>query len=249
MSLDNHVDAGREDVPQPTAASVAAPPDPLLVQGRGDLPDPRQGVLRRQRRRDRRLRGHDRQARLHPGAGRLGDLAAALLPLAAARRRLRHRRLPHHPPVLRHAQGRAAADPRGAPARAAGDHRAGDQPHLRPASLVPARAPGPAGFDQAQLLCLERHRQEVPGHADHLPRHREVELDLGSRGAGLFLASLLQPSARPQLRQSRGDAAGAERCCITGSRWASTGCGWTPSPTWSSARAPTARTCPRPTPS
>ena len=143
----------------------------------------------------------------------------------------------------------APADPRGAPARPAGDHRARDQPHLRPASLVPARASGAAGLDQAQLLCLERHRQEVPGHADHLRRHREVELDLGRRGAGLFLASLLQPPARPQLRQSRRDAAGAERCCTTGWRWASTGCGSTPSPIWSSARAPTARTCPRPTPS
>ena len=42
-----------------------------------------------------------------------------------------------------------------------------------------ARRSGP-GFERAQLVCLERHRPEIPGHADHLHRHREIELDLGS---------------------------------------------------------------------
>ena len=38
------------------------------------------------------------------------------------------------------------------------------------------------GLERAQLVCLERHRPALSGHADHLHRYREVELDLGSRG-------------------------------------------------------------------
>ena len=65
------------------------------------------------------------------------------------------------------------------------------------------------GSRRARLLRLERHRQEVPRHPDHLPRHRDVELDLGPGRAGLFLAPLLRPPARSQLRQS---ARAARRC-------------------------------------
>ncbi len=65
------------------------------------------------------------------------------------------------------------------------------------------------GSKLPRLLCLERHRPEVHRHPDHLSRHREVELDLGPRGQGLFLASLLQPPARPELRQPARDAGGA----------------------------------------
>ena len=72
-------------------------------------------------------------------------------------------------------------------------------PTSTPGSSAPA-APSRAGA--ARLLCLERHRPEIRGHPHHLPRHREVELDLGPGGQGLFLAPLLQPPARPQLRQS-----------------------------------------------
>ena len=74
-----------------------------LVQGRDHLPAARQGVLRQQRRRHRRLSRPDRKARLHPGPGRQHDLAAAVLSVAAARRRLRHRRLPRRASRLRHA--------------------------------------------------------------------------------------------------------------------------------------------------
>ena len=83
-----------------------------------------------------------REARLPPGPRRHRDLAAAVLPVAAQGRRLRHRRLHQRPSRLRHAARRPPADPRGAPARPAGHHRARLQPHLGPASLVPARTPG-----------------------------------------------------------------------------------------------------------
>ena len=57
-------------------------------------------------------------------------------------RRLRHRRLHRRPSRLRHAATTSSAFlARGAPARPARHHRAGHQPHLRPAPLVPARPP------------------------------------------------------------------------------------------------------------
>ncbi len=74
------------------------------------------------------------------------------------------------------------------------------QPHVRSASLVPG-GPARPEFAQAQLLRLERHRPGLQGDADHLPRHRDLQLDLGPAGPAVLLAPLLQPSARPQLRQ------------------------------------------------
>ena len=64
-----------------------------------------------------------------------------------------------------------------------------------------ARA-GEARLGGARLLRLERHRSALPGHAHHLRRHREVELDLGPGRARLLLASLLFAPAGPELRQS-----------------------------------------------
>ena len=87
-------------------------------------------------------------------------------------------------------------------ARSARHHRARHQPHLGPAQLVQARAPQPGRLERPQLVCLERHRPEIPGHADHLHRHREIELDLGSGGRRVLLASLLLASAGSQFRQS-----------------------------------------------
>ena len=57
-------------------------------------------------------------------------------------------------------------------------------------------------FERAQLVCLERYRPEIPGHADHLHRYREVELDLGSGSRPVLLASLLLASAGSEFRQS-----------------------------------------------
>ncbi len=107
--------------------------------------------------------------------GVIGDLAAAVLSLAAAGRRLRHSRLSQHQSVLRQHARRQAPDPRGAPARPARHHRAGHQPHLRPASLVPARTPGQEGLAPSRLLRVERHRTRstrTPGSSSSTRRSR-----------------------------------------------------------------------------
>ena len=57
------------------------------------------------------------------------------------------------------------------------------------------------GSRASRLLRLERHRPALSRHPDHLHRHRDVQLDLGPGRAGLLLAPLLSPPARPQLRQ------------------------------------------------
>ena len=154
------------------------------------------------------------------GSRRHRDLAAAVLSVAVARRRLRHRRLPRHQPGLRHHARLPAFRRRGAQARHPRHHRAGDQPHLGPASLVPAGArKAKPGSARAQFLRVERHRPEIRRHAHHLPRHRDVELDLGPGGAGLFLAPLLFAPAGPEFRQSPRAARKSPRSCASGSRW------------------------------
>ena len=67
--------------------------------------------------------------------------------------------------------------------------------------MVPGRAQRAARLARARLLRLERHRRQVPRHAHHLHRHRDLQLDLGPGRQGLLLAPLLQPPARSQLRQ------------------------------------------------
>ena len=172
------------------------------------------------------------EARLRQGPRRHGDLGDAVLPLAAAGRRLRHRRLPRHQSGLRHDARLPPLRAGGARPRPEGHHRARHQPHLGPASLVPEGAAlRKPGLRRARLLRLVRHRQEVPGHPHHLPRHGAFELDLGSGRAGLFLAPLLRAPARSQLRQSARARGRARDHARIGSTWASTACGSTPSPT------------------
>jgi hypothetical protein len=62
----------------------------------------------------------------------------------------------------------------------------------------PGRAAGAAGFRQARLLRMERHRPEMAGDADHLHRYRKIQLDLGPGREGVLLAPLLLAPARPQ---------------------------------------------------
>ena len=80
--------------------------------------------------------------------------------------------------TLRRLQG---VPPRGASARPARHHRAGPQPHLRPAPVVPAGAPRAARLVGARLLRLERHARPLPRHADHLPGLRARRTGRGTR--------------------------------------------------------------------
>ncbi len=87
------------------------------------------------------------------------------------------------------------------------------QSHLRPASVVPGgaqldRQPAP------RLVRVERHRRPLPRRPHHLPRHRVVQLGVGSGVEGLLLAPLLQPSAGPELRQPGGARGDVERHAV-----------------------------------
>ncbi len=154
---------------------------------------------------DRRLPGPDQQARLPPGAGGHLHLAPAVLPFAAARRRLRHRRLPRGPSQLRHAEAVPPVRPRGAPAGHPGRDRAGDQPHLRPAPVVPGR---PAGARRARRSATSTSgatpTPSTPSARIIFTDTRDLELDLGPGREGLLLAPVLPPPARPELRQPAG---------------------------------------------
>ena len=137
-----------------------------------------------------------------------------LYPVAAAGRRLRHRRLHGHPPGLRHARRLPRASSRGAHARGIRvivelvvNHTSDQHPWFQRARRAPPGSP------ERALLRLERHRRALQGRADHLHRHREVELDLGPGGEAVLLAPLLQPPARPQLRQPGGAARRCSTCC------------------------------------
>ena len=78
-------------------------------------------------------------------------------------------------PVLRHDARLPRLRRRGARARPPRHHRARHQPHLRPASLVPARAAREARLAGARLLRLERHRPTATprrGSSSSTPRSR-----------------------------------------------------------------------------
>ena len=108
-----------------------------------------------------------------------------------------------------------------------------------------ARPRGAGRLARARLVRVVRHAAQVRGRADHLHRHRDVELDVGRRRRGLLLAPLLLPPARPQLRQPRGPRGDARRPALLAG----------PRPRrlpprrralpLRARRAPTARTCPR----
>ena len=183
---------------------------PAVVQARGLLRDPHPRLLRRQRRRRRRLPRADRQARLPPVARDRLHLAAADVHLPAAGRRLRHRRLLPDPPRLRDGGRLQVVRRGGAPARDARDRGPGHEPHLERAPVVPGVALEP-GLPEARLVRLVGHRPALPRRADHLHRHRAVELDVGPGGRAVLLAPLLLAPARPELRQPRGAGGDAER--------------------------------------
>ena len=64
---------------------------------------------------------------------------------------------------------------------------------------------------QARLVRLVGRPDALRRGADHLRRHRDLELDVGREGRRLLLASLLSSPARPELRQPRGPRGDARR--------------------------------------
>ena len=184
---------------------------PALVQDGGLLRDPHARVLRRQRRRLRRLPRPAAEARLPAVARDRLHLAAAVLSLAAAGRRLRHRRLLRDQPRLRHRRGLPDVRRRRARAGDPRDRRPRHEPHLGRPPLVPG-VPRRPERPQGRLVRLVGHRRAVQRRADHLRRHRDLELDARSGARPVLLAPLLQPPAGPELREPRGagrDAGGA----------------------------------------
>ena len=114
-----------------------------------------------------------------------------------------------------------------------------------PGSSAPARRRGSPKRDWYVWSDTdERYRRR----ADHLHRHRDVELDLGSgrrrstTGTASSPTSPISTTTTPRSRRR------CSTCCVSGSTSGSTASGSTRSRTCSSARARTARTCPRPTP-
>ena len=62
-----------------------------------------------------------------------------------------------------------------------------------------------------RLLRVERRRPALRRRPHHLRRHRVVQLDLRPGARAVLLAPLLQPPARPQLREPRGPGGDARR--------------------------------------
>ena len=152
-------------------------------------------------------------------------------------------------PMYRHAGRFQNVPARGAPARPARHHRTGVEPHVRPASVVPARAPRQARQPLAEFLRLERHAEKIQGHAHHLQGRGGFQLDVGPRGQGVFLAPFLFAPARSELRQPGSARDNLQGRWISGWTSAWTACGWTPCRIFTSAKAPTAKISRRRTPS
>ncbi|SNS86140.1 maltose alpha-D-glucosyltransferase/ alpha-amylase, partial [Actinomadura mexicana] len=173
-----------------------------LVQDGGVLRGVGPGVRRFQRRRLRRPARADLQARPSAMARRGLPMAAAHLPVAVERRRLRHRRVHEDPARLRGA-GRFRGPHRRSPcARDSCDRGSGDEPHQRPAPVVPGVADR-SRRALRRLLHVGRRRHRLPRRPHHLRRHRSIQLDLRPGPRPVLLAPLLHPPARPQLRQPR----------------------------------------------
>ena len=182
-----------------------------VVQARGVLRDPHPRLLRRQRRRLGRLPRTDREARLPAVARHRLHLAAPLLPLTtrdggydiadftAVHPDYGNVDDVHELIDAAHARRiRVIAD-------LVMNHTSSEHPWFQ-------ESRSSAGLAQARLVRVVGHGPSLRGRADHLHRHRDLELDVGRDGRRLLLAPLLLPPARPQLRQPRGpggDARGA----------------------------------------
>ena len=189
------------------------------------------------------LRGLTDQPRLPAVARRRLPLAAAVLRLAPARRRLRHPRLPRGAAGVRHRRGLRVPARRGAPARHPGDHRPGDEPHLRLAPVVPGvprrTRDGPYG-DYYVWSDDDSRYYATRGSSSSTPSRRTGR---STRCAGSSTGTGSSPTSRTSTTRTPPCRRRCSTSCGSGSTSASTGSGSTRCPTCSRRRAPTARTC------
>ena len=154
----------------------------VVVQGRRHLSAARARVLRRQRRRHWRFPRPDRKAGLHPGPGRHGHLAVAVFPVAACE--MTATTSPTIPASIRPTE--ICADFKAflreaKQTRSARDHGNGDEPHLRPARVVPEVTAGQARRQVARFLRLERHRRAISAKRGSFSRTLKRRIGPGIR--------------------------------------------------------------------
>ena len=174
-----------------------------LVEERGPLLPRRRDVPGLRRRRLRRPPGPDRAHRLPRRHRRLVPVADAVLPLAAQGRRLRHLRLLRRRPAARDPRRLRRARAHRARPRHPRDRRPGDEPHLRPAPVVPGRARR-QGLALPRLLRLGRREAAGEARRPRLPRQGGLQLGVGRGGGPVLPAPLLLAPARPQHGQPGG---------------------------------------------
>ncbi len=218
-----------------------------LVPRRDHLRAARPRVRRLQRRRHRRLQRARPAPRLPRRPRRVGDLAAAVLPVAVARRRLRHRRLPHRPPRLRRPAPVPALPrrrPRPQHPRRSPSSSSTTRPTSTRGSRPPAgRRPVPAS---ATSTCGATRPTATPTPASSSrtsssPTGRGIRSPSRTSGTASTRTSPTSTTTTPTSRRPSSTSS------TTGSTWGSTACASTPCRTCTSARARTARTSTRPT--
>ena len=147
--------------------------------------------------------GPDAEARVPRRARHQHALAAALLSIAAAGRRVRHRGLREHPSQLRHAGGLSIASSTRRIAAASGSSPSWSST-TRPTSIPGSRRRGARRRARPSATSTSGARPTgsttASGSSSPTPRRRTGP---GTIREGLLLASLLPPSAGPELRQSR----------------------------------------------
>jgi maltose alpha-D-glucosyltransferase/alpha-amylase len=104
--------------------------------------------------------------------------------------------------------------------------------------------PAKPGLGRARLSMSGPTRPALRRHAHHLSRYREIELDLGPVAGAYYWHRFYshQPDLNFDNPRVLREVLGVMRFWLDR---ASTGCGSTPCPIWSSAKAPTTRTCRR----
>ena len=224
----------KEVLPWPEAKERHRPLErrSALVQGRHHLRAARPRLRRQQRRRHRRLPRPDRRS--STTSQDLGVTAIWLLPFYPSPLSDDGYDIADYTDInpaygtLRRLQD---VPRRGPPPRPARHHRAGDQPHLRPAPLVPARPPRAARQPLSATSTSGATRPTSTREARIIFKDFEPSNWTWDPVAkAYYWHRFYSPPARPELRQPGGPRGRSSTCSTSGSTWASTACGSTPIP-------------------